>query len=93
MEAEMWRLRHELKQTMDMYSSACKEALTGKQKALDISNFFERSLNFVSSSVKKGPSFRMKLSVHLKLCEGHGIIPLFIIYALFSFSSDKLLVN
>jgi hypothetical protein len=46
MEAEMWS---ELKQTMDMYSSACKEALTGKQKALDISNFFQRSLNFVSS--------------------------------------------
>ncbi|KAK1277523.1 U-box domain-containing protein 34 [Acorus gramineus] len=31
-EAEMKRLRLELKQTMDMYSAACKEALTEKQK-------------------------------------------------------------
>ncbi|KAJ6435960.1 hypothetical protein OIU84_001066 [Salix udensis] len=36
MEAEMWRLRQELKQTMDMYSSACKEALTAKQKAREL---------------------------------------------------------
>ena len=34
MEAEMRRLRLELKQTMDMYSTACKEALTAKQKVL-----------------------------------------------------------
>lgn len=32
MEAEMRRLKLELKQTMDMYSTACKEALTAKQK-------------------------------------------------------------
>lgn len=31
-EAEMRRLRLELKQTMEMYSSACKEALTARQK-------------------------------------------------------------
>lgn len=30
-EAEISRLRLELKQTMDMYSTACKEALTAKQ--------------------------------------------------------------
>jgi hypothetical protein len=35
MEAEMKRLRLELKQTMDMYSTACKEALTAKQKVSD----------------------------------------------------------
>lgn len=28
----MKRLRLELKQTMDMYSTACKEAITAKQK-------------------------------------------------------------
>ncbi|KAL9253993.1 U-box domain-containing protein, partial [Drosera capensis] len=33
LEAEMRRLKLELKQTMDMYSNACKEALTAKQKA------------------------------------------------------------
>lgn len=31
-EAEMKRLKTELKQTMDMYSSACKEALNAKKK-------------------------------------------------------------
>ncbi|AQK55954.1 U-box domain-containing protein 52-like [Zea mays] len=36
MEAEMKRLRLELKQTMDMYSTACKEALSAKQKALEL---------------------------------------------------------
>ncbi|KAF9679864.1 hypothetical protein SADUNF_Sadunf06G0059900 [Salix dunnii] len=35
-EAEMRRLRLELKQTMDMYSSACREALTAKQKAKEV---------------------------------------------------------
>ncbi|KAM3741864.1 hypothetical protein ACB098_07G029500 [Castanea mollissima] len=35
-EAEMRRLRLELKQTMDMYSTACKEALTAKQKAREL---------------------------------------------------------
>ncbi|KAE8682625.1 U-box domain-containing protein 51-like isoform X2 [Hibiscus syriacus] len=33
MEAEMRRLKLELKQTMDLYSTACKEALTAKRKA------------------------------------------------------------
>ncbi|XP_078432122.1 U-box domain-containing protein 34-like [Wolffia australiana] len=32
-DAEMKRLRQELKQTIDMYSTACKEAITAKQKA------------------------------------------------------------
>ncbi|KAI4312782.1 hypothetical protein MLD38_037575 [Melastoma candidum] len=36
LEAEMQRLRMELKQTMEMYSSACKEALTAKQKAKEL---------------------------------------------------------
>ncbi|KAG0491321.1 hypothetical protein HPP92_004719 [Vanilla planifolia] len=35
-EAEMKRLRLELKQTMDMYSNACKEALTAKHKAMEL---------------------------------------------------------
>lgn len=35
-EAEMRRLKLELKQTMDMYSTACKEALTAKQKAIEL---------------------------------------------------------
>ncbi|KAF8393592.1 hypothetical protein HHK36_021836 [Tetracentron sinense] len=33
-EAEMRRLKLELKQTMDLYSTACKEAIAAKQKAL-----------------------------------------------------------
>ncbi|KAE8677921.1 transcription factor MYB1R1-like isoform X1 [Hibiscus syriacus] len=35
-EAEMRRLKLELKQTMEMYSTACKEALTAKQKAKEL---------------------------------------------------------
>ncbi|PKU77053.1 U-box domain-containing protein 35 [Dendrobium catenatum] len=35
-EAEMKRLRLELKQTMEMYNTACKEALMAKQKAHDL---------------------------------------------------------
>ncbi|KAG1367574.1 U-box domain-containing protein 52 [Cocos nucifera] len=36
LEAEMRRLRLELKQTMDMYSNACKEAISAKQKAKEL---------------------------------------------------------
>ncbi|XVE79920.1 hypothetical protein DITRI_Ditri14bG0095900 [Diplodiscus trichospermus] len=39
MEAEMRRLRQELKQTMDMYSAACKEALSAKQRAKELQNW------------------------------------------------------
>uniref|UniRef100_A0A7N0V3E9 RING-type E3 ubiquitin transferase n=1 Tax=Kalanchoe fedtschenkoi TaxID=63787 RepID=A0A7N0V3E9_KALFE len=35
-EAEMRRLKLELKQTMEMYSTACREALTAKQKAIEL---------------------------------------------------------
>ncbi|GMJ07168.1 hypothetical protein like AT2G24370 [Hibiscus trionum] len=35
-EAEMRRLKQELKQTMDMYSAACKEALSAKQRAKEL---------------------------------------------------------
>ncbi|XP_038985719.1 U-box domain-containing protein 52 [Phoenix dactylifera] len=35
-EAEMKRLRLELKQTMDMYNTACREAITAKQKAMEL---------------------------------------------------------
>lgn len=37
-EAEMRRLKLELKQTMEMYSTACKEALTAKQKVRAITS-------------------------------------------------------
>ncbi|CAK9165941.1 unnamed protein product [Ilex paraguariensis] len=35
-ESEMRRLKQELKQTMDLYSTACKEAFSAKQKALEL---------------------------------------------------------
>ena len=41
-EAEMRRLKLELKQTMDMYSTACKEALTAKRKVI----LYHHNLNF-----------------------------------------------
>ncbi|CAH2044460.1 unnamed protein product [Thlaspi arvense] len=46
-EAEMRRLKLELKQTMDMYSSACKEALTAKRKANELNQWkIEEALKF-----------------------------------------------
>ncbi|XAR49914.1 Non-specific serine/threonine protein kinase [Bertholletia excelsa] len=36
LEADVARLRHKLKQTMEMYNSACKEALLAKKKAKEI---------------------------------------------------------
>lgn len=38
-EADLQRLRLELKQTMDMYNAACKEAITAKQKAQELSQW------------------------------------------------------
>jgi len=35
LEAEMRRLKLELKQTMEMYSTACEEAITANQKVPD----------------------------------------------------------
>ncbi|PON71718.1 Phosphorylase kinase, gamma catalytic subunit [Parasponia andersonii] len=46
-EAEMKRLKLELKQTMDMYSSACKEAIAAKNKAKELSEWkLEESRKF-----------------------------------------------
>ncbi|KAL9341314.1 hypothetical protein Peur_067533 [Populus x canadensis] len=39
MESEMRRLKLELKQTMEMYSEACREALTAKQKATELNRW------------------------------------------------------
>lgn len=36
LEAEMRKLKLELKQTIEMYSNACKEAVTAKQKAMEL---------------------------------------------------------
>ncbi|KAL4281218.1 hypothetical protein GQ457_03G044780 [Hibiscus cannabinus] len=38
-EAEMRRLKQELKQTMDMYSAACKEALSAKKTAIEVQSW------------------------------------------------------
>lgn len=40
----MRRLKLELKQTMEMYSTACKEALTAKQKVKEIVFLYGNSL-------------------------------------------------
>ncbi|KAL6141046.1 hypothetical protein ACLB2K_059337 [Fragaria x ananassa] len=39
MEAEMRKLRLELKQTMDMYNTACKEVVTAKQKDMELNRW------------------------------------------------------
>eukprot|EP00258_Populus_trichocarpa_P024612 XP_024440631.1 U-box domain-containing protein 35-like isoform X2 [Populus trichocarpa] len=39
MESEMTRLKLELKQTMDLYNAACREALTAKRKATELNRW------------------------------------------------------
>ncbi|KAJ6678908.1 BINDING PROTEIN putative-RELATED [Salix purpurea] len=39
MESEMRRLKLELKQTMDLYSTACRESLTAKRKATELNRW------------------------------------------------------
>ncbi|KAL3571408.1 hypothetical protein D5086_025312 [Populus alba] len=39
MESEMRRLKLELKQTMDLYNAACREALTAKRKATELNRW------------------------------------------------------
>lgn len=46
-EAEMRRLKLELKQTMEMYGTACKEALVAKQKVWMITM---NVINYVNES-------------------------------------------
>ncbi|KAL0685935.1 hypothetical protein Bca4012_052783 [Brassica carinata] len=53
-EAEMRRLKLELKQTMDMYSSACKEALTAKRKANELNQWkIEEALKFEKAKLSE----------------------------------------
>ncbi|KAK7321568.1 hypothetical protein VNO77_32352 [Canavalia gladiata] len=47
MEAEMKRLRLKLKQTMDMYSSACKEAVAAQNKAKEINQWKQKEARIV----------------------------------------------
>lgn len=47
MEAEMRRLKLELKQTMEMYNTACKEALTAQQKVW-INIWLESFFSFIT---------------------------------------------
>ncbi|XP_074286906.1 U-box domain-containing protein 52-like isoform X1 [Silene latifolia] len=50
LEAEMRRLRLELKQTMDMYSTACKEAITAKQKANELNEWKKEELRRIEQA-------------------------------------------
>ncbi|XP_066377182.1 U-box domain-containing protein 35-like [Miscanthus floridulus] len=59
-EAEMKRLRLELKQTMDMYSTACKEALTAKQKAMELQRWkMEEEQKTQDSRITEGSAMAM----------------------------------
>ncbi|XP_074581017.1 U-box domain-containing protein 35-like [Curcuma longa] len=62
-EGEIRRLRLELQQTMDMYSTACKEALTAKQKAMELQRWKigeEKRLEEASFKTTKRFSTEMK---------------------------------
>ncbi|KAG6522781.1 hypothetical protein ZIOFF_019936 [Zingiber officinale] len=57
-ETEIRRLKLELKQTMDMYSTACKEALTAKQK---VEFFFSFKIGGVQRRINDAVSQAMEL--------------------------------
>lgn len=55
-EFEMRRLKLELKQTMEMYSSVCKEAMTAKQKAMELQRWkVEEQKKLEDSSMSSSP--------------------------------------
>lgn len=53
MEAELRRLQLELKQTMDMYSLACKEAVREKNKVFDAAPYLSMNIVLVLVSSLK----------------------------------------
>ncbi|XP_044487225.1 U-box domain-containing protein 35-like isoform X2 [Mangifera indica] len=71
-EAEMRRLKLELKQTMDMYSTACKEALLSKQQAMELQRWRleeERRLEEVRLAEETALSLAEKEKVRCKSAE------------------------
>ncbi|XP_017230370.1 U-box domain-containing protein 35 isoform X1 [Daucus carota subsp. sativus] len=55
-EAEMRRLKLELQKTMEMYSTACKEALTAKQKAVELQRWrMEEEARIAEESAMDSP--------------------------------------
>ncbi|GAU30954.1 hypothetical protein TSUD_144020, partial [Trifolium subterraneum] len=59
-EAEMRRLKLEIKQTMEMYSSAYKEALTAKQKAMELQRWkFEEDKKLEEAREGEGAAMAM----------------------------------
>lgn len=60
MEAEMRRLKKELQQTIDMYSSACKEALSAKQKATELNQWkMQEHQRLVEAKKSEGAALAM----------------------------------
>ncbi|OMO66986.1 hypothetical protein CCACVL1_20886 [Corchorus capsularis] len=59
-EAEMRRLKLELKQTMDMYSTACKEALNAKRKANELNQWkMEEARKFEEARLAEEAALQM----------------------------------
>ena len=57
MEAELRRLQLELKHTMEMYSMACKEAVTEKNKVFDAAPYSSMKFVLVLVSSSKFHAF------------------------------------
>ncbi|XP_062101126.1 U-box domain-containing protein 34-like isoform X2 [Humulus lupulus] len=75
-EAEMKRLKLELKQTMDMYSSACKEAISAKNKARELSQWkleeskkFEEARNSEEAALAAAEMEKAKCKAALEAAE------------------------
>ncbi|KNA15223.1 hypothetical protein SOVF_100190 isoform C [Spinacia oleracea] len=68
LEAEMRRLRLELKQTMDMYSTACKEAITAKQKAKELTDWKMEELRKFEHTQDSGDSSNAIVEIEKAKC-------------------------
>ncbi|KAL5178497.1 U-box domain-containing protein 35 [Glycine soja] len=69
-EFEMRRLKLELKQTMEMYSSVCKEAMTAKQKAMELQRWkVEEQKKLEDSSMSSSPGEAVTSSSSMALME------------------------
>ncbi|XP_022997318.1 U-box domain-containing protein 34-like isoform X2 [Cucurbita maxima] len=75
-EAEMRRLKLELKQTMDMYSTACKEALNANQKATELHRWkveeeqrFEEARMAEEAALAMAEREKMKCQAAIKAAE------------------------
>ncbi|RDY00339.1 U-box domain-containing protein 52, partial [Mucuna pruriens] len=67
MEAEMKRLRLKLKQTMEMYNSACKEAISAQNKAREINQWKQKNEERIAEEARMSKEAAITLAENEKV--------------------------